>query len=297
MDARGAQAEGEVHGLRPPHLPGVRPEGQDPQGDVPGDEPEVLRPRLEGGGGRAPDPARGAPGAAAVDERRVLLGGRPAGHRPAQRVLLTHLRRLAGGGMERSRARAGGQQPHNPAAIGIHRTGAAEASSSRRERLIFGGLDARALENLGLAGLAWFLVIAIALTGWFVVIKPLRADILDNDLTLIYIAARIALEHGWSHIYSLPLQHDLFTQLRPHAAFNDGERFVRPPPDAWVVLPFTVLGPAGAVYAWLGISLASLGPAWRPPAPGPWPVRFLRLLPRLAREPVVFRLRLPQPAP
>jgi len=59
-----------------------------------------------------------------------------------------------------------------------------------------GGLSARALQNLALAGLAWFLVIAIALTGWFVVVVPLRADILDNDLTLIYIGVRIALEHG-----------------------------------------------------------------------------------------------------
>jgi len=152
------------------------------------------------------------------------------------------------------------------------------------------------MENLGLAGLAWFLVIAIALTGWFVVIKPLRADILDNDLTLIYIGVQIALEHGWSHIYSLPLQHDLFTQLRPHAAFNDGERFVSPPPYAWVVLPFTVLGPAGAVYAWLAISLASLGAAWRLAAPGRWPVRILWLLAALAWYPVLYGLSLAQPA-
>ena len=124
---------------------------------------------------------------------------------------------------------------------------------------------------------------------------PLRADILDNDLTLIYIGIRIALEHGWSHIYSLPLQHDLFAQLRPHADFNDGERFVSPPPFAWLVLPFTVLGPVGAVYAWLGTSLAALAAAWWLAAPGTWPSRGLWLLAALAWYPVLYGLSLAQP--
>ena len=113
------------------------------------------------------------------------------------------------------------------------------------------------------AGAAWFLLIAFVLTGWFVVVVPLRREILDNDLTLVYIGVRIALEHGWSHVYSLALQHQLFTQLRPHATFNDGERFVSPPPFAWIVLPLSVLGAAGAVYAWLAISVAALVAAWR----------------------------------
>ena len=64
---------------------------------------------------------------------------------------------------------------------------------------------------------------------------PLRRDILDNDLTFVYIGARIGLEQGWSHIYSLALQHDLFLQLRPHGDFNDGARFISPPPFAWLV--------------------------------------------------------------
>jgi hypothetical protein len=157
------------------------------------------------------------------------------------------------------------------------------------------GLDARARRNLGAAGLAWFLLIALALTGWFVVVVPLRADILDNDLTLIYIGVRIGLEHGWSHIYSLPLQHDLFTQLRPHATFNDGERFVSPPPFAWLVLPLSVFGAAGAVYAWLAISLASMVAAWRIGAPGAWPMRGLWLLGALAWYPVLYGLSLAQP--
>jgi hypothetical protein len=140
------------------------------------------------------------------------------------------------------------------------------------------------------------LLIAVALTGWFVVVVPLRADILDNDLTLIYIGVRIGLEQGWSHIYSLPLQHDLFTQLRPHAAFNDGERFVSPPPFAWLVLPLTALGAGGTVFAWLAISLVALVAAWWLAAPGQGRMSALWLLGAAAWYPVLYGFSLAQPA-
>lgn len=138
-------------------------------------------------------------------------------------------------------------------------------------------------------------MIALALTGWFVVVVPLRNDILDNDLTLVYIGVRIALEHGWSHVYSLSLQHQLFTQLRPAAPFNDGERFVSPPPLAWLVLPLSLLGPAGATYVWLAGSVASLVAAWWTAAPGRGRARLLWLLAALAWYPVLYSLSLAQP--
>ena len=126
------------------------------------------------------------------------------------------------------------------------------------------------------------------------VVVPLRADILDNDLTLVYIGARIGLEHGWSHIYSVSLQHDLFAELRPHAVFNDGERFVSPPPFAWLVLPLSVFGAAGATYAWLALSLAALVAAWRLSAPET-PMRILWLLGALGWYPLLYGLSLAQP--
>jgi len=128
------------------------------------------------------------------------------------------------------------------------------------------------------------------------VVVPLRADILDNDLTLVYIGARIGLEHGWSHIYSLPLQHDLFQQLRPHAVFNDGERFVSPPPFAWLLVPLGVFGPGVATFAWLAISLAALAVAWWLAAPGDGWTRALWLLGALAWYPLLYSLSLAQPA-
>jgi hypothetical protein len=197
--------------------------------------------------------------------------------------------------MDRTCARAGGQQPHNPAAIGIHRTGTPQTSSPGRARLILVRLDRRAWRNLGVAALAWFLVIAFAVTSWFVVVTPLSADILDNDLTLVYIGARIGLEQGWSHIYSLTLQHDLFTQLRPHAPFNDGERFVSPPPYAWLLVPVIRLGAAGVVYLWLALSVLAVIGAWWIASPGQGRTRWLWLLGAVAWYPVLYSLALAQP--
>jgi hypothetical protein len=124
---------------------------------------------------------------------------------------------------------------------------------------------------------------------------PLSREILDNDLTLVYIGARIGIEHGWSHIYSLPLQHELFTQLRPHGNFNDGARFISPPPYAWLVAPLSLLGAAGAVYAWLAISVASLTGAWWIAASGARAEKALWLLGALAWYPLLYGLALAQP--
>lgn len=125
-------------------------------------------------------------------------------------------------------------------------------------------------------------------------VVPLRAEILNNDLTLIFIGARIGLEHGWSQIYSLPLQHDLFAQLRPHAIFNDGQRFISPPPYAWLVAPLTLFGPVGATFVWLALSLIALGAAWWIAAPGELPARWLWLLGALAWYPVLYGISLAQ---
>ncbi|MHB8614320.1 MAG: glycosyltransferase family 87 protein [Candidatus Dormibacteraceae bacterium] len=124
---------------------------------------------------------------------------------------------------------------------------------------------------------------------------PLSREILDNDLTLAYLGARIGIEHGWSHLYSLDLQHQVFAQLRPGAPFNDGERFISPPPSAFVLVPLTILGAAGAVYVWLGASLAALVAAWWIAAPGSGRARTLWLTAVLAWYPVQYSLSLAQP--
>jgi hypothetical protein len=156
------------------------------------------------------------------------------------------------------------------------------------------GGGSRKARNLGLAALAGFLLLGGAFTAWYVVFVPLGRDILDNDLTLVYIGARIGLEHGWGHIYSLDLQHQLFTLLRPRAPFNDGERFVSPPPAAWLLLPALPLGAAGAVYAWLVVSIAALVAGWWLAAPGTGWRHAVWLIAALAWYPVQYSLSLAQ---
>lgn len=200
--------------------------------------------------------------------------------------------------MDRSCARAGGPQPHNPAAIGIHRTGTAEASAPRPEGLRPAGLtrlDRHAWTNLGTAGLAWFFVCAIAFTAYNVVFVPLHKEILANDLTLVYIGARVGLEHGWNNLYSLTLQHELFVRLRPDQVFHTGEWFISPPPYAWLIAPLVPLGPEAITYVWLGLLLGALLAAWWIAAPDAGARKALWLLGALAWYPLVYSVGLVQP--
>ena len=123
----------------------------------------------------------------------------------------------------------------------------------------------------------------------------MRAEILGNDLTQVYIAAVIGRDHGWNHIYSLALQQDLFSRLRPHAMFNDGAWFTSAPPYAWLIAPLTLFSPAAAVVIWLAISLVALAAAWWIAAPGAGTTRALWLLGALAWYPVLYGLALVQP--
>lgn len=124
------------------------------------------------------------------------------------------------------------------------------------------------------------------------VVVPVGRDPLANDFMLVYIAARIGFEHGWSHIYSLALQHQYFGELRPGVFFNDGQRFIAPPPLAWLTAPLTVFGPSAAFYIWLAISIAALVAAWRLAAPG-----WIWLIGAFAWYPVLYALQYGQPAP
>jgi hypothetical protein len=96
-------------------------------------------------------------------------------------------------------------------------------------------------------------------------------------------------------VYSLGLQHQLFTQLRPNAPFGDGERFLSPPPAAWLLIPLTLVGPSAAFFAWLALSAAALVAAWWLGAPGKGWVRDLWLLGAIAWYPVLYSLSLGQP--
>ncbi len=97
-------------------------------------------------------------------------------------------------------------------------------------------------------------------------------------------------------MYSLDLQHQLFSQLRPGVRFGDGERFLSPPPLAWLVAPLTLVGPTLAFYVWLALSVVALVAAWWLGAPGTGRLRYLWLLGAIGWYPVLYSLSLGQPA-
>jgi hypothetical protein len=84
------------------------------------------------------------------------------------------------------------------------------------------------------------------------------------DFSYYFAGARIGLEHGWSRIYDLDLQRQVFYQLHPASDVFDWRRyFVSPPPVAWLVAPLTVLPLVPAFWTFAGLSaLAFAGLGW-----------------------------------
>src|SRR5258708_33777068 len=89
----------------------------------------------------------------------------------------------------------------------------------------------------------------------------------------------------------------MFTRLRPAAPFNDGERFISPPPSAWVLAPVTFFGAAATVYVWLVASVVALVAAWWVAAPGSGRGRLLWLIAAPPCYPGQDSLGLAQPDP
>jgi hypothetical protein len=125
--------------------------------------------------------------------------------------------------------------------------------------------------------------------------QPVIRSPLDSDLTLAYIGARIGVEHGWNHLYSLTLQRQLFEQLRPGVVFNDGQWYISPPPLAWLALPLSALGLERAFYLWFALSVLALVAAWWLAAPSRGWKGSLWLIAAFAWYPVLYGLSLGQP--
>lgn len=108
----------------------------------------------------------------------------------------------------------------------------------------------------------------------------------DLDFGSQYGAAYVAVHHGWSHLYDLPLlnQFELANHLDGLAPFQ------HPPPDAWLAVPFLLLPLRWAALVWRFLLLVALVAAALQISPaGRWD-RALILLSVAGFQPVLFAL-------
>ena len=117
---------------------------------------------------------------------------------------------------------------------------------------------------------------------------------LAQDTSLYYVAAQIGLEHGWSRIYNLLLQAQVFAGLQAGFTQSDFFLYANPPPMAWLMAPLTVAPPVAAYLAVVAISGCAVVGAGLMAAPGTGRVRVLFVLAPFAWYPVIYGLRLGQ---
>ncbi len=125
------------------------------------------------------------------------------------------------------------------------------------------------LRRLGLFGVvvgaAWWL--ALGDTRLFFFRFPQAPN--PADFSLYFLAARVGIEHGWSHLYDIGLQRAEYFKI--HAApdpYGWFTYYITPPPLAWLVAPLTLLGYPLAYYLWTAVNCAAYGVTGWFAAPG-----------------------------
>ena len=139
---------------------------------------------------------------------------------------------------------------------------------------------------------------AVILAGYdlWIWLSSYVADNFHNDFTFYFAAARLGLDHGWTHLYDLRLQQSELDAIHSHITVAQLARFVSPPPLAWLVTPLTALPYQAAYWTWGAILLAALLVAWKIAAPGDVRVRAVVLFAAVGWLPVIYGLQLGQPA-
>jgi hypothetical protein len=119
----------------------------------------------------------------------------------------------------------------------------------------------------------------------------------EEDFRLNWVAAKIGLTYGWSHIYDLDLQHQLTAALNaPGIGIDTFHAYITPPPLAWLLVPFTLLTVPAGYLLWTIASLAAVSVAWWLVCPGKGAGRLTLLLIGIAIWPMHYTLWLGQTA-
>jgi hypothetical protein len=172
--------------------------------------------------------------------------------------------------LECTRARAGRPQPHNPPAIGIHRTGTAETHANRAASLA-GRLDAGLhlhqdrLRRWSIAALLTFLA-DLTLFNLYEVWVAIPRKLVESDFRIWYSAGLIGSRWGWQHLYDADMMRRAVEMVWPGSRVLP---FPNPPPAAWLMVPFTLLPFGPALFLWTLLSLAlvvALSQAFAPPS-------------------------------
>ena len=115
------------------------------------------------------------------------------------------------------------------------------------------------------------------------------AEPYDHDFRLNYVAAKIGLTYGWSHIYDRDLEQRVMAQLTPYANGVDTmHNYVTPPLLAWLHVPFTVLPMPAAFVVWVVFTTALLIATWWLVCPGTGLGRVTLLLIAFALWPLYY---------
>jgi len=103
-------------------------------------------------------------------------------------------------------------------------------------------------------GAFWWLVLADSVLWFHTFPRPP----IPADFQPYFGAARIGLEHGWSHIYDLGLQRVEFYRVNPAQRVFDAQSiFVTPPPMAWLIAPLAATLPYSVAY-WLFVAALAI---------------------------------------
>lgn len=111
----------------------------------------------------------------------------------------------------------------------------------------------------------------------------------DHDFRLNYVAAKIGLTYGWSHIYDLDLERRVMAMVTPYTnGISTMHNYVTPPLLAWILVPFTFLPVPAGFVAWVVFTTALLIASWWLVCPGKGLGRVTLLLIAFALWPTYY---------
>ncbi|TMD28687.1 MAG: DUF2029 domain-containing protein [Chloroflexi bacterium] len=147
---------------------------------------------------------------------------------------------------------------------------------------------------LSVSALTAGITAAFGVARW---INHFATDPYEEDFRLYYVAAKIGLNYGWSHIYDLDLERRLSSVFpAPGNVIDSMHNYVTPEPMAWLLVPFTPLSVPVGFLLWTVLSLLLLIGAWLLVCPGKGLARITLLLIALAIWPMHYTFWLGQTA-